>query len=116
MQGEVRGEVSRGLWPRAWRAVECRRLHFAPATGAGEMSPNGIPKYLKRPLWRERKCPGRGGRGEPRDRGTAARAPVARRPPPPPLSTPAPSAPRPAPLLLHSSAPPHGFIQPRPGP
>ncbi|CAF4925039.1 unnamed protein product [Pieris macdunnoughi] len=45
----------------------------------GEMSPNSIPKYLKRPLWRERKCLGCGAAA--RDRGTAARAPVARRPP-----------------------------------
>lgn len=53
---------------------------IAPPPPAGEMSPNSIPKYLKRPLWRERKWPGLAARGTgPRDRGTAARAPVARR-------------------------------------
>ncbi|CAH4032845.1 unnamed protein product [Pieris brassicae] len=66
-------------------ASNCGELRCAALCGGcippalGEMSPNSIPKYLKRPLWRERKCLGCGAAA--RDRGTAARAPVARRPP-----------------------------------
>lgn len=67
---------------------------FPPRTApVGEMSPNGIPKYLKRPLWRERKWAAQrrgwqGSRGprRARDRGTASGALVARHPRPPPAS------------------------------
>lgn len=44
------------------------------AARAGEMSPNSIPKYLKRPLWRERKCEGRGESGAARPWDSGARA------------------------------------------
>lgn len=65
---------------------------FLSPPPAGEMSPNSIPKYLKRPLWRERKCVGRGARGratvgQRRARQSHAphpRAPRPRRPAPPP--------------------------------
>lgn len=81
-----------GRGPATGRA--CGRMPQAAFLGftarTGEMSPGSILKYLKRPLWRERKCGGcgreaaragrgqRGGGGGVRDRGTAARAPVAR--------------------------------------
>ncbi|KAJ0178223.1 hypothetical protein K1T71_006046 [Dendrolimus kikuchii] len=85
---------------RVERAAECRRLHRSPPPPAGEMSPNSIPKYLKRPLWRERKWPGRGARGratvgQRRARQSHGAPPPARR------------------RLPHSSAPPSEFIQPR---
>lgn len=80
---------------------------FLSPPPAGEMSPNSIPKYLKRPLWRERKCVGRGARG----RATVGQRRARQSHAPTPARPPCARAPRPAP---HSSAPPSQFIQPRP--
>lgn len=57
-----------------------------PTTRTGEMSPNSIPKYLKRPLWRERKCGGAGsarGCARPWDSGARASRTAWCVPPPP---------------------------------
>lgn len=77
---------------------EAAFLGFTARTG--EMSPGSIPKYLKRPLWRERKCEGCG-RGAARPWDSGARA---SRTEPPPAR----------PRRPHSSATPSEFIQPRP--
>lgn len=51
-----------------FKGIDSKRIRILEADYrspllAGEMSPNSIPKYLKRPLWRERKCEGWGTRG-----------------------------------------------------
>ncbi|CAD0200885.1 unnamed protein product [Chrysodeixis includens] len=69
---------------------------FLSPPPAGEMSPNSIPKYLKRPLWRERKCVGRGARGRATVGQRRARQshapPRARAPPAPPRARAPPPA------------------------
>lgn len=61
MQG-TRGGAAQAP-PRSTARSGVSEAAFRSPPPAGEMSPNSIPKYLKRPLWRERKWPGRGARG-----------------------------------------------------
>lgn len=60
-----KGTRAQRLWPppRSTARSRVSEAAFRSPPPAGEMSPNSIPKYLKRPLWRERKWPGRGERG-----------------------------------------------------